>query len=953
MAEKTYPVQNEFSNEIVHVPERLLGQFRDATEPYTGKPLYRFLSDVPGFQNLPDGGIMQSMVPKDRVHETGENAPFSLPDPGGRLWEVARKQSVERLKGKAAKERDHADILRESIHSTISGVVSGSVGLVSPELGKELSFGAMLNRFGGEGSAEARLRGIQDKPWTHMGGRAVGMVALGALPIPGLGKAAGVVAPSLKGAKNIGSIFELGAAVSTKVRGSVSGASFVAEFKRRFGGSMAFGATVEVPLSLALASADLVDNNKEYTSEAISREFLTQYGFALGLTAVGSAAFSAIGAGVRTAGRPLIAAADEYLEAEARVLLDKPHAKPSEIADSIIRGGIRYTSRKGLRGKYFGLGDMIETQAYKVGRRLVKGGSGKRASETRIGRWLAGNDADDFIRYHRDNQKAIYAISEAKTAGELKEALKVVMHNVDDPVLARDLRHVLDNAEDLIPARRKAADLVLDAEKFADAALASTFRHPKAMRPVGKGVNAYKELTEAFQEAGISKPQLRKKYTLALDDALNLRKTLHHAQRGPVDRAINRAYRVVGKDGQVAEGGVKKLLDQIDRFEFAAREVKGAAQRLKETGADGIGIRSAWEIIGTGDEGIKQPHAFRAQLKSMEGTYRSLTHEGKNAIVDRSPFETGQRPTFVKKGKELIFTIDTRLNDLKGGLNALGVANRVQSQLMADASPLFRAAKPTTQIERLGAQVETVINTKRRIQATLMYIGVKGGAVRHTTMFGGVYLFRDLSSMAEKREAFQAYRDVVVNATATPEALQEHVGNLVGGAAMEDISLGASLASTQATAYSYLRQQVPSSADSMIGPGDFSGSEMENFLEAVGAVMDPISELATAVDGSTSEQGVDAVRAVYPELYTDMVIDVAEFVAEYGPRLGHAQLLGLDAFTGYALGYSDGPAPNLTFQPPYYQTTGAAQSAGAVGGPENRRMNLAQNTTPAQKVGSM
>jgi hypothetical protein len=137
----------------------------------------------------------------------------------------------------------------------------------------------------------------------------------------------------------------------------------------------------------------------------------------------------------------------------------------------------------------------------------------------------------------------------------------------------------------------------------------------------------------------------------------------------------------------------------------------------------------------------------------------------------------------------------------------------------------------------------------------------------------------------------------------------------------------------------------------MIGPDEFSGAEMENFLEAVGAVIDPISELATAVDGSTSEQGVDAVRAVYPELYMEMVIDVAEFVAEYGPRLGHVQLLGLDVFTGYALGYSDGPAPNLTLQPPYFQTTGAAMSAGAMGGPENRRMNYQQTATPAQKLG--
>ena len=127
-------------------------------------------------------------------------------------------------------------------------------------------------------------------------------------------------------------------------------------------------------------------------------------------------------------------------------------------------------------------------------------------------------------------------------------------------------------------------------------------------------------------------------------------------------------------------------------------------------------------------------------------------------------------------------------------------------------------------------------------------------------------------------------------------------------------------------------------------------AEIENFLEAVGALIDPVSVLASAVDGSTSSQSVDALRTVYPKLYTEMAIDVAEFVRQHGDIMGHDQLVGLDTFTGYALGYSDGPAPALTMQPPFAQTSG---QAAAIGGPENRRMSLQQGTTPAQKVGAM
>jgi hypothetical protein len=364
-------------------------------------------------------------------------------------------------------------------------------------------------------------------------------------------------------------------------------------------------------------------------------------------------------------------------------------------------------------------------------------------------------------------------------------------------------------------------------------------------------------------------------------------------------------------------------------------------------------MTEAWKLIGSVEDGVEQPYSLRNQMRGMDGPYRKLTDPQLNAIKDTAPFMKGDKPSYVMKGKEMHSTINSRLDDLAPGLRALGDANSVRNSLLMDASPLIRAPKPVTQTERLAAQVETVIDAKRRINAALMYIAVKGGGGRHTAMFGGVYAFRTLATLAEKRDAFREYRDLVVDKASNMDALQAHVAPMAGEAAMEDVGLGAGIAANQMTVYGYLAQQAPTSGDATIGPGDFSGAEMENFLEAVGAAIQPISVLATAADGSTTDQGVDAFRTMYPELYMDAVIDVAEFVEEYGHKLGHAQLLGLDTFTGYALGYSDGPAPDLTQQPPYYQTTGAAQSAGAVGGPENQRMNMQQNTTPAQKVGAM
>jgi len=136
----------------------------------------------------------------------------------------------------------------------------------------------------------------------------------------------------------------------------------------------------------------------------------------------------------------------------------------------------------------------------------------------------------------------------------------------------------------------------------------------------------------------------------------------------------------------------------------------------------------------------------------------------------------------------------------------------------------------------------------------------------------------------------------------------------------------------------------------VVGERDLSTAEIENFLEAVGAITDPYSVIATASDGSVTDTAVDAFRSVYPELYYDSVIDIAEFVDENGDKLGHAQLLGFDAFTGYALGIADGPSPEFTMPAPYAQTP---QQAGSIGGPENRRMTYQQGTTPAQKLSAM
>jgi hypothetical protein len=356
----------------------------------------------------------------------------------------------------------------------------------------------------------------------------------------------------------------------------------------------------------------------------------------------------------------------------------------------------------------------------------------------------------------------------------------------------------------------------------------------------------------------------------------------------------------------------------------------------------------ALEVEGLGGiRSFEQAAEVRRNVQSLGSAIRDLSDDNAK-VVGQGAFKRFFDENNV--GKSL--SMETRFNNYADSIEALGRVNQVYSELIQDASPLLRAPTTKTQQEILETQLEVVLDAKKRVMHALDYIAVKSAGTRQATIFGGVMTYRALTSMDQKREAFIINRMAVLSAGSSPEALQASVGETVDAIALVDMELATHVASTLATANQYLLQQMPTSEDNMIGPEDFSSSEMENWLEAFGAIEAPVSALATAVDGSVSTQAVDAIRTVYPEFYVQMVLDVSDFVYENRDSLDDAQMLGLDTFTGGALGYSDGPAPNLTFQPPYYQTTGAAQSAGAMGGPESQRMNYQQTATPAQKLGA-
>jgi hypothetical protein len=104
-----------------------------------------------------------------------------------------------------------------------------------------------------------------------------------------------------------------------------------------------------------------------------------------------------------------------------------------------------------------------------------------------------------------------------------------------------------------------------------------------------------------------------------------------------------------------------------------------------------------------------------------------------------------------------------------------------------------------------------------------------------------------------------------------------------------------------------------------------------------------------------SIESVDAIRTVYPELYSDMVLDIVEFMQTRDwDKLNEAQRLGLDTFTGGALGvlqtYGPMPGPLFAQTPMQQQALGKNTQQSS---PQMAHQQSQMNSTGGQKVSGL
>jgi hypothetical protein len=134
---------------------------------------------------------------------------------------------------------------------------------------------------------------------------------------------------------------------------------------------------------------------------------------------------------------------------------------------------------------------------------------------------------------------------------------------------------------------------------------------------------------------------------------------------------------------------------------------------------------------------------------------------------------------------------------------------------------------------------------------------------------------------------FAAVRDVVLAAKAALPQQQQQLAHQIGAT---NPQVAQQALATQQRAVDYLASKVPAAPQSMntlqphLDKSAPPPAEMAKFLRAVRAVEDPSSVLDSLQKGDITPEQVDALKAVYPEMYAELQKQIVSEVAALGDK---------------------------------------------------------------------
>jgi hypothetical protein len=717
-------------------------------------------------------------------------------------------------------------------------------------------------------------------------------------------------------------------AAALKTRGA-------SEFAQNYGGGLVSLAVSEAPLSLAIAAADIVDYNKEFSAQAlvVDAGSLWLMGMAIGAPIGFTGAVLRKGAGgIRrsVAGETAKAGKGEAV---------------SELAIDVFDHAVRRQTYRG-RGSLRGAGQA--TIAHRFFQWVRKGARSKFAKRVT---GEAVEDAQTVAKTFRDAGEGLHTGMMGK-APDLVDAARAARKAAVTPEAAGMLDDIIVGAPEAVTS---AQSLDIAIRQF------NEIYAPEWARVLGKKVKGSPSI--GAKGVKVAKVRLQNLATeleaeAALGGSFASRQAGLAKQLRGLEKAITtktaydrlyQAHKAVMESGGL--GTVKATTAIKDTFHDVTKNHAGTMQQLKDFQDWSVAkgkLQGVFDEIGSARGWVYDKNT----MDTIAGSLETMRQTGKSV---------GMSPLALKK---LIKDADTMANDaIKSGLQTVDKINRARRSILFDEFDGFRSVleAPTGPHgalnfgdELLDTEIEVVMQHKKATGSALRSLVLKGSPRGLVLGFGGVLTYRNMNQ-EQKRQNFESVREIVLETAASPERMIEAIGKTAGKLAATDMHMATAYAITLATSQGYLLQQMPRSSDPLIGPRDYSMQEIDSYLETIGALESPASVIASAKDGSVSIEAVDAIRTVYPELYTDMVLDMVEFMQTRDwDKLNEAQRLGLDTFTGGALGvlqtYGPMPGPLFAQTPMQQQALGKNTQQSS---PQMAHQQSQMNSTGSQKVSGL
>lgn len=901
---------------------------------------------VPGFATDGEGMLSPSMIDPDDFHSVAsqqynKNYHTSFAMGGSSVdfrWEQSRKDQVELTKRRAAAQHyTGAPLAANRALSVLTGGASTFA----------------MKQTMGEEAGDALLRARNESPGTDFVGTMLGVAGLALLPFPGAATLGGKIAggKGAAAAANVRNLFGVSAASGQRAMNLVQGGGFA----KGVAAATVSGLVAEVPLSMAVASADLVDNNRQWTVEAFAHDagVMTAWGMLL-----------AGGTGLPVmAGRHLLGAG--MRGARSGVQAAKGLRDQLTYATEAAAGGLGYRFTRGIRSSGTTAGLVTGSVLESVNRSLWRGW-GKR-QRSGVAKWVMNEVPQDFVTHVKKFRKAVssYDVGAAESAHALRRTSKELLYNVEDAATAASIKGVINNADAVFAARAYMSDAPEQVARIRSFVNEIDTKIPKGVRFKSDAVN---DLAAGLIEVSLEmdvwnrgldsmKPGNRAQLLIKRPQApgFRLAKDIHAAsqalpnnprqalgkvlelrKRLETEATISapRLRAILDRRIEKATGGSGNFMELMNGLDRARWNVNKAAELAEGIGATSkIKNKVAVEKYATRLKRIENELDLMPKDMAADRA-RSVYREASEIWDDAARREAAQQVAGMNEFRNNMLMKDSWYP-----------VDPVTGQL---SDPIFKTSnRELTREALLETQIEMAISTKMGIRDAFIFLKDHGGPTRQSTMFAGVFHYRQMAGHDERLAAFEANRSALLRGASGPEAMIQNLGNVVGKLASADQEVATGYAMVNSRAAQYLLQHLPQNEDG----APPSPAEAESWLERLGA-LEPsglASLIYAANDGSVMPEAVDAVRTVLPAMYVDMLLDLSDFVEEFGDELNHTQLIGLDLLAGGALGIVDSVTP---MQPPMSQTPLQSQTMGSFG-PQRMQRLQAVMQTPNQKLGGL